>query len=38
MLQLEKRPSPSKIWGYLAPILAVIATMIGGGVMFALFG
>jgi ABC-type uncharacterized transport system permease subunit len=28
----------SKIWGYLAPILAVIATMIGGGMMFALLG
>ncbi|CAI8246794.1 MAG: ABC transporter permease [Planktomarina sp.] len=38
MLRLEKRPSPSKIWGYLAPILAVIATMIGGGMMFALLG
>ena len=38
MLRLEKRPNPSKIWGYLAPVLAVIATMIGGGVMFALLG
>ena len=38
MLRLEKRPDPSKTWGYLAPILAVIATMIGGGVMFALLG
>ena len=38
MLRLEKRPNPSKIWGYLAPILAVIATMIGGGVMFSLLG
>ena len=38
MLRLEKRPDPSKTWGYLAPVLAVIATMIGGGVMFALLG
>jgi len=38
MLRLEKRPNPSKTWGYLAPVLAVIATMIGGGVMFALLG
>ncbi|MDT2075894.1 MAG: ABC transporter permease [Planktomarina sp.] len=38
MLRLEKRPTPSKTWGYLAPILAVIATMIGGGVMFSLLG
>ncbi|MAR05344.1 MAG: sugar ABC transporter permease, partial [Planktomarina sp.] len=38
MLRLEKRPSPSKTWEYLAPILAVVATMIGGGVMFALLG
>jgi simple sugar transport system permease protein len=38
MLRLEKRPSPSRTWAYLAPVLAVIATMIGGGVMFALLG
>ena len=38
MLRLEKRPNPSQLWGYLAPILAVIATMIGGGFMFALLG
>ena len=38
MLRLEKRPDPSKTWGYLAPVLAVIATMVGGGVMFSLLG
>ena len=38
MLRLEKRPNPSQLWGYLAPVLAVIATMIGGGFMFALLG
>ena len=34
MLRLEKRPNPSQVWGYLAPILAVITTMIGGGGSF----
>ena len=38
MLRLEKRPNPSKIWAYLAPVLAVFATMIGGGLMFAALG
>ncbi|MGB0798623.1 MAG: ABC transporter permease [Planktomarina sp.] len=38
MLRLEKRPNPSQTWTYLAPIVAVIATMIGGGIMFALLG
>jgi ABC-type uncharacterized transport system permease subunit len=38
MLRLEKRPAPSETWSYLAPVLAVIATMIGGGVMFSLLG
>ena len=34
MLRLEKRPNPSKFWGFASPILAVIATMIAGGIMF----
>ncbi len=38
MLRLEKRPNPSKTWAYLAPVLAVFATMIGGGIMFAALG
>ena len=38
MLRLVKRPAPSETWSYLAPVLAVIATMIGGGVMFSLLG
>lgn len=38
MLRLEKRPNPSAAWAYLSPILAVIATMIAGGIMFALLG
>lgn len=38
MLILEKRPQPSRIWVYLAPLLAVVATMIAGGALFALLG
>lgn len=38
MIRLEKRPSPSRIWTAIIPILAVIATMIAGGIMFALLG
>ncbi len=36
MLRLEKRPSPSRLWTVLSPILAVILTMLAGGVLFAL--
>ncbi len=38
MLRLEKRPSPSKMWTALTPILAVILTMIAGGVLFWILG
>ena len=38
MIRLEKRPSPSRFWATATPILAVIATMIAGGIMFALLG
>ena len=38
MIRLEKRPQPSRIWTYLTPILAVILTMIFGGIMFSLIG
>ena len=38
MLKLEKRPQPSKAWVWLAPVVAVIATMIVGGALFALLG
>ena len=37
-LRLEKRPSPSKFWQIATPVVAVILTMIGGGVMFAILG
>ncbi|MBF9034610.1 ABC transporter permease [Rhodobacterales bacterium HKCCE2091] len=36
MLRLEKRPAPSQAWGIGAPILAVVLTMIAGGLMFAI--
>lgn len=38
ILQLEKRPQPSKLWAYLTPLVAVIATMIAGGLLFAVLG
>ncbi|MEF3048548.1 ABC transporter permease [Pseudotabrizicola sp. L79] len=38
MLRLEKRPSPSRFWQYATPLLAVVLTMIAGGIMFALLG
>ena len=38
MLRLEKRPSPSAFWQWATPVLAVVLTMIAGGLMFALLG
>ena len=38
MIRLEKRPTPSKTWTYLTPLVAVLATMVAGGLMFALLG
>ncbi|MGO4914015.1 ABC transporter permease [Pseudogemmobacter sp. W21_MBD1_M6] len=38
MMRLEKRPQPSRIWTVATPLLAVLATMIAGGLMFALLG
>ncbi|MEP5760520.1 MAG: ABC transporter permease [Litoreibacter sp.] len=38
MIHLEKRPTPSRFWTVSTPLLAVIATMIAGGAMFALLG
>ncbi len=38
MFRLEKRPSPSRFWAAVTPVLAVLATMIAGGVMFWLLG
>ncbi|WP_135448415.1 ABC transporter permease [Tabrizicola caldifontis] len=38
MLRLEKRPSPSAFWQKASPFLAVILTMIAGGIMFWILG
>ncbi|SFC96868.1 ABC transporter permease [Tropicimonas isoalkanivorans] len=38
MIALEKRPTPSTFWTWATPVLAVLLTMIAGGLMFALLG
>lgn len=38
MIRLEKRPQPSRLWVYGAPVLAVLATMVAGGLLFAALG
>lgn len=38
MLRLEKRPNPSKFWLYATPVVAVVMTMIVGGMLFAFMG
>ncbi|MFN3723341.1 MAG: ABC transporter permease [Paracoccaceae bacterium] len=38
MIRLEKRPSPSRFWQGATPVLAVVLTMIAGGLMFAALG
>lgn len=38
MIRLEKRPQPSRIWTAATPVIAVLATMIAGGIMFAALG
>jgi simple sugar transport system permease protein len=38
MIQLEKRPTPSRLWTALTPVVAVVATMIAGGALFAVLG
>ena len=38
MLRLERRPTPSRGWTAATPLLAVLATMIAGGLMFAALG
>lgn len=34
MIQLEKRPQPSQFWSYATPVVAVVITMIMGGLLF----
>ncbi|QDY68420.1 ABC transporter permease [Qingshengfaniella alkalisoli] len=38
MLRLEKRPQPSQFWTSITPVLAVLTTMLAGGLMFAALG
>ena len=38
MIHLERRPEPSRLWTAVTPLLAVLATMVAGGIMFALLG
>jgi simple sugar transport system permease protein len=38
VIRLEKRPQPARAWTLATPVLAVIATMIAGGLMFAALG
>src|SRR6056297_2186388 len=38
MIRLEKRPQPSRVWVYATPLLAVVLTMIVGGILFAALG
>lgn len=38
MWRLDKRPQPSQLWAFVAPILAVVLTMICGGLLFAALG
>ncbi len=38
MLRLEKRPTPSRFWLYATPLVAVVLTMIMGGVLFLAMG
>ncbi|SHH67201.1 ABC transporter permease [Cognatishimia maritima] len=38
MIQLERRPQPSRFWSFFTPVVAVIVTMIAGGLLFAALG
>ncbi|ADO41438.1 inner-membrane translocator [Ketogulonicigenium vulgare Y25] len=38
MIRLEKRPTHSHVWTWATPLIAVLATMIAGGLMFMLLG
>lgn len=38
MIRLEKRPTPSRFWVAATPLIAVLLTMIAGGIMFAILG
>ena len=34
MIRLEKRPTPSRVWTWATPVVAVLATMVAGGLLF----
>jgi len=38
MIRLEKRPQPSRAWSLATPLMAVLATMVMGGLLFAALG
>ena len=38
MIALERRPQPSETWSSAAPVLAVVLTMVVGGLLFAALG
>lgn len=38
MIMLEKRANPSQVWTFATPVLAVVLTMIVGGILFAALG
>ncbi|TNF62835.1 MAG: ABC transporter permease [Rhodobacteraceae bacterium] len=38
MIRLEKRPQPSRLWSAATPVVAVLATMVAGGILFAMLG
>lgn len=38
MIRLEKRPTPSRTWTLITPVVAVLLTMIAGGILFAFLG
>ncbi|MDU8912045.1 ABC transporter permease [Aestuariicoccus sp. MJ-SS9] len=38
MIRLERRPQPSRFWTAVTPLIAVVLTMIVGGIMFAILG
>ena len=38
MIRLERRPEPSRLWSGLTPLVAVLATMVAGGLLFGLLG
>ena len=38
MIRLEKRPEPSRLWALATPVVAVLATMVVGGLLFGALG